>query len=183
MNLDDGDDVYNWPWLYAVRPGDWKLTDAQAAKLRDYLLRGGFFMADDFWGRPEWDVFMAQHEARFPRSPGGGPRKRRPDFPHRLRSRRPLSGARARGASTAAATRTSGRLPAHWRGIYDDKGRVMVAMTPQLRSGRFLGVGRLARIPGELLRARNSHRRELHRLRDDALSVAPDTPHTNLFPA
>ena len=50
VDLDDGDDVYNWPWLYAVQPGTWLLTDAQAAKLRDYLLRGGFFMADDFWG-------------------------------------------------------------------------------------------------------------------------------------
>src|SRR5271165_6784522 len=46
VNLDDGDDVYNWPWLYAVRPGEWQLTNAQAHKLRDYLLRGGFFMAD-----------------------------------------------------------------------------------------------------------------------------------------
>ncbi len=30
VNLDDGDDVYNWPWLYAVQSGDWNLTDAQA---------------------------------------------------------------------------------------------------------------------------------------------------------
>ena len=22
VDLDDGDDVYNWPWLYAVRPGN-----------------------------------------------------------------------------------------------------------------------------------------------------------------
>ena len=44
VNLDDGDDVYNWPWLYAVQVGEWGLTDPQAKKLRDYLLRGGFFM-------------------------------------------------------------------------------------------------------------------------------------------
>src|SRR5579871_7025004 len=43
VNLDDGDDVYNWPWLYAVQVGWWNLTDAQAAKLRDYILRGGFY--------------------------------------------------------------------------------------------------------------------------------------------
>src|SRR6185312_14399156 len=47
---DDGDEVYNWPWLYAVQVGEWGITDAQAKKLRDYLLRGGFFMADDFHG-------------------------------------------------------------------------------------------------------------------------------------
>ena len=39
VNLDDGDDVFNWPWLAAGEMGDWLLTDAQAAKLSDYLLR------------------------------------------------------------------------------------------------------------------------------------------------
>src|SRR5262249_58031289 len=51
VNLDDGDEVYNWPWLYAVQVGEWGLTEAQAKKLRGYLLRGGFFMADDGHGR------------------------------------------------------------------------------------------------------------------------------------
>jgi len=36
VNLDDGDDVYSYPWLCAGEMGDWKLTDAQAAKLREY---------------------------------------------------------------------------------------------------------------------------------------------------
>src|SRR6202163_4670527 len=58
VNLDDGDDVYNFPFLYAVRPGEWKLTDSQVKKFRDYIDRGGFFMCDDFWGTFEWDVFM-----------------------------------------------------------------------------------------------------------------------------
>ena len=46
--------------------GDWKLTDAQAAKLREYLLRGGFLMLDDFWGTEEWDRFYGKHERVFP---------------------------------------------------------------------------------------------------------------------
>src|SRR5689334_7157980 len=45
VNLDEGA-VYDWPWLYAVQTGHWQLTDAQAASMREYLLRGGFFMAD-----------------------------------------------------------------------------------------------------------------------------------------
>ncbi len=35
VNLDDGDEVYNWPWLYGVEVGHWDLTDAagrQAAR-------------------------------------------------------------------------------------------------------------------------------------------------------
>src|SRR5579862_3125495 len=59
VNLDDDDDVYNWPILYAVRPGEWNLSDAQAAKMHDFIDRGGFFMCDDFWGSQEWQIFMA----------------------------------------------------------------------------------------------------------------------------
>src|ERR1700694_5188970 len=59
VNLDEGDDVYNWPWLYGVEVGHWDLTDQQAAKMRDFLLRGGFFMCDDFHGTHEWNVFIA----------------------------------------------------------------------------------------------------------------------------
>jgi len=66
VNLDDGDDVYNWPWLYAVQVGNWNLTDAQAAKMRDYLLRGGFFMCDDFWGDAQWNIFLASMKRVFP---------------------------------------------------------------------------------------------------------------------
>ena len=69
VNLDDGDDVYNWPWLCAGEMGDWKLTDAQAKKLRDYLLRGGFLMLDDFWGTEEWDRFAESMRAVFPDRP------------------------------------------------------------------------------------------------------------------
>src|SRR5271170_6969163 len=54
VNLDDGDDAYNWPWLAAGEMGDWILNEDLAAKLRDYLLRGGFLMLDDWWGPDEW---------------------------------------------------------------------------------------------------------------------------------
>jgi len=66
VNLDDGDDVYNWPFLMAGEMGDWKLTEPQARKLRDYLDRGGFLMLDDFWGTEEWDRFMESMRMVYP---------------------------------------------------------------------------------------------------------------------
>jgi hypothetical protein len=66
VNLDVGDDVYNYPFLYAVRPGEWQLTDSQVKKMRDFIDRGGFFMCDDFWGTQEWDVFWASMSKVFP---------------------------------------------------------------------------------------------------------------------
>src|SRR5580704_16714241 len=42
----DTDDIYNWPFVYAVQVETWTFTPAQAQRMRDYLLRGGFLMVD-----------------------------------------------------------------------------------------------------------------------------------------
>ena len=55
----DSDEIYKWPWLYAVEVGHWVLNDSQARRIRDYLDRGGFLMVDDFHGSEEWEVFTA----------------------------------------------------------------------------------------------------------------------------
>src|SRR4051794_38563539 len=66
VNLDDGDEIYNWPWLYAVQVGESGLTEKQARKLRDYLLRGGFFMAEDCHGSQERAYFEKTMKMVFP---------------------------------------------------------------------------------------------------------------------
>jgi hypothetical protein len=66
IDLNDGDEAFNWPWLYGVEVGYWNLTDEQCAKMREYLLRGGFFMCDDFHGTREWAVFMHSMSRVFP---------------------------------------------------------------------------------------------------------------------
>jgi len=128
VNLDDGDDVYNWPWLYAVQVGRWDLTDAQAAKLRDYILRGGFFMVDDFWGSPQWEVFERSMRRVFPDRPIVDLEDASPIF-HSvfdLDNRYQVPGARY---LYTGVTEKCDACPAYWRGIADDKGRVVVAMT------------------------------------------------------
>src|SRR5579863_9301688 len=42
VNLEDGDDVFDWPWIFGVEASPMDLNEAQAKKLREYLLRGGF---------------------------------------------------------------------------------------------------------------------------------------------
>src|SRR6202142_1127710 len=69
VNLDDVDDVFNWPWLNAGEMGDWKLTGRQAKDLREYLLRGGFLMLDDFWGTEEFGRFEESMKLVFPDRP------------------------------------------------------------------------------------------------------------------
>ena len=65
----NSDDIYDWPWIYGVEVGQWDLSDDQAAKLRDYLLRGGFLMVDDFHGTYEWDVYLASMQRVVPDRP------------------------------------------------------------------------------------------------------------------
>src|ERR1035441_2863925 len=58
INLEEDDDVFNYPWLYSVEVGHWELTDQMVKKFREFLDRGGFFMCDDFHGTKEWEVFI-----------------------------------------------------------------------------------------------------------------------------
>ena len=51
MNLEDGDDVYNWPFLYLVRAGNSELTDEQIPKLRDLNRRVLVGFEQVFWNQ------------------------------------------------------------------------------------------------------------------------------------
>ena len=57
VNLDD-DKIFNYPWVYAVDVQDWTFTPAEAKRLHDYLLKGGFLMVDNFHGTADWENFM-----------------------------------------------------------------------------------------------------------------------------
>ena len=54
----DNDDLYNYPFIYAVVVQDWSFTPEQAKRLQEYLLRGGMLMVDDFHGTDDWQNFM-----------------------------------------------------------------------------------------------------------------------------
>jgi Domain of unknown function (DUF4159) len=134
VNPDDGDEIYNWPWLYAVEVGHWDLTNAQAAKLRDFLLRGGFFMCDDFHGTQEWAIFVASMSRVFPDRPIVDIENSDPIF-HTifdLDDRYQVPGEQF--IYTHRVYEKDG-YDAHWRGIYDDKGRLMVAICHDMDLG------------------------------------------------
>jgi Domain of unknown function (DUF4159) len=134
VNLDDGDEVFHWPWLYGVEVGHWDLTEAQATKLREYLLRGGFFMCDDFHGTAEWEVFSASMKRVFPDRPIVDIQNSDQIFHtiYDLDSRYQVPGAQFL---------RSGRIYEYdgfeprWRGIYDDRGRLMVAICHNMDLG------------------------------------------------
>jgi hypothetical protein len=103
--------------------GAWDLTDAQAAKLREYLLRGGFLLCDSFYGTEEWEGFVEGMRRVFPDRPILDLPDSHPIF-HSVydltdRPQIPTWQHLPRGYRNDGAV-------ARWRAILDDDDRVMV---------------------------------------------------------
>tara|TARA_R110002110_G_scaffold301156_1_gene515078 strand:- start:37297 stop:38136 length:840 start_codon:yes stop_codon:yes gene_type:complete len=133
INLEDRN-IFDYPFLYAVEVGGWSLNTEEIAILREYLLKGGFLIVDDFHGSYEWSGFMATMQRIFPDRPVV-------DIPHddevfqvvyqldptiQIPGISPLS----RGVTWER----DGRDPTY-RGIYDDRGRLMVAINHNMDLG------------------------------------------------
>ena len=58
VQLDDPE-IMQYPVLYFSEPGTWNITEREAENFREYLVRGGFAIFDDFDGQPDWRNFHA----------------------------------------------------------------------------------------------------------------------------
>lgn len=54
------EELFEYPFAYAVEVGYMHINEEEALFLREYLLRGGFLMVDDFHGEAEWQNFYRQ---------------------------------------------------------------------------------------------------------------------------
>ena len=128
VNLDDGGDVYYWPFLMVGLAGNWQLTDSHVAKLREYLLRGGFLFSDSFFGSNDWIGFEQGLNRVFPDRPIIDVPPDHPvfhivyDLSELTHTQIPHMGSLLRGGGGWL---SDGRVP-HWRGVLDDDGRLMV---------------------------------------------------------
>jgi len=120
-------DIYDFPWLYAVEVGYWHLNDQEAERMREYLLRGGFLMVDDFHGSCEWSAFVASMNKVFPDRPiieipeGDEAFHVIYDLDQRIQIPSAMF-------LYTGVTWEKGGFSPHWRGIYDSDGRLMVAI-------------------------------------------------------
>ncbi len=128
VNLDEHEE-FDLPFLYAVQVGEWALTEKQGAEMREYLLRGGFFMADDFHGNAEYAEFVRRMKFVFPNRPIVELPNDDPilhsvyDLTDRVQI--PGEAHLREGCKNCE----DGGRGAHWQAIYDDKGRVMVVIS------------------------------------------------------
>jgi len=130
----DSDEIFNWPWVYAVNVGEWNFTAAQANRLRAYLLRGGFLMADSFHGAAEWETFLDGMRKVFPERPIEDLKNSDEIFHvlYDLDQRFQIPGYQY--IWTGRTYERDGVEP-HWRAIRDDKGRIMVAICHNMHLG------------------------------------------------
>jgi len=119
-------ELFEYPVIYAVKVGFMRLNEIEAGRLREYLDRGGFLIVDDFHGPTEWAEFAASLHRVFGERPIV-------DLPtndeifhvlYDLDQRVQIPGrqAIARGVTWEHPQ----GVPARWRGIYDDDGRLIV---------------------------------------------------------
>ena len=125
--------LYRCPFVLGSDVGTMSLRDDEVAALRDYLLKGGFFWVDDFWGSRAWDNFESEIARVLP--PGQYPIKDfGPDHPI-YRTMFPLAAIpqipsiqfwRGGGGSSE---RGGDSADVHLRGITNAKGELMVLAT------------------------------------------------------
>ena len=143
--------LWDYPFIYMVKPGGMELRDEEVPILRKYLLNGGALMADDFWGDSEWNNFESQIRRVLPErnwqelpfshpifhcvfpieSPPDFSKVQMPSIHRWERNQNPGSG-RYGGWG---AYRGGGDPNMHVRAWLDDKGRIMVIATHNTDNG------------------------------------------------
>jgi hypothetical protein len=123
VNLDDANASFDYPFLISGLVGAWDLSDHQARKLREHLLKGGFLLCDSFYGDYEWQGFTKTLQRIFPDRavvdlPDDHPIFQTP-FDLKEKPQIPTWQYLPQGYREGGAT-------PHWRAILDDEGRVMV---------------------------------------------------------
>ena len=118
-------ELWNNPWIYFVEPGTLRLTEREVPILREFLLRGGTAVMDDFHGPIEWENVEQRVQAGVPRS-----RDRRAAVDHpvfhcfyELGGYPQIPGL---GSFMQGRTWEKRGFQSHLRAVLDDSGRAMV---------------------------------------------------------
>jgi hypothetical protein len=122
------EELFYYPYMHVGMPTSWYFTEAQAANIREYLLRGGFMVCDSFFGTQEWEGFLRGIKQIFPD-------RDITDLPDNdaifdtvfaVKEKYQVGNFRSmlRNGNTY---RADGDKP-YWRAIRDDRGRVVVAI-------------------------------------------------------
>jgi len=120
-------DLFEIPFLYILEVGALQFSQEEADALREYLLRGGFMMVDDFHGSRQWAVWESQIKKVFPDRPIIEVPDDHPVFHcYYDFEKYPLVPGIVTIWNMTDYERDGALYGHHCRGIFDDQGRLMV---------------------------------------------------------
>ena len=128
------EELFDYPWIYVVEPGHWDLSVEETDGLREYLLRGGFLVVDDFHGSVQWQGFLRSIKLVFPERPIVDIEDTNEimEVFFNVDKSQQIPGILAiwRGETYEH----DGYTP-HWRGIYDNQDRLMIIINHNMDLG------------------------------------------------
>jgi hypothetical protein len=134
-------EMFRFPFIYIVEPGDLAFTEEEIPILRKYLMNGGTLMFDDFWGEDEWENMAQEMKRVFPeREFKDIPRNHAIfhsvfDLPEDLNLQCPNVRLGTLSQFNGITWERSDAQDCHIRAIYDDKGRIMCIATHNTDNG------------------------------------------------
>jgi hypothetical protein len=129
------DRLFDYPWLFMQQAGrgQWDPSQQDAERLREYLMRGGFLVVDDMHGEQDWLIFENAIKRVLPGRPilEIAPDDALLNIVFDMDQRTQIPGERHLNYDGTA----SMQGPPHWRAIYDDDGRMIVAINYNIDMG------------------------------------------------
>ena len=132
-------ELADYPFIYIVEPGGLFLQESEAQALRKYLLNGGFLMLDDFWGEREWANMAHELKKVFPDRSFTDIPLNHPVyhcvFEIKAKGQVPNIYTGVQSQVTGVTWEREDAQEVHHRGLFDDKGRLMVIATHNTDNG------------------------------------------------
>ncbi len=120
--------LYRYPFLYSVEVGYMMLSPDEREHLRRYLLAGGFWVIDDFWGSWQWANLENELSALLPEYPIVEIPLDHPIFHCFYDVEEILQVPNVGQGRYGGPTWEQDGFTPHVRGIFDDHGRLMVVI-------------------------------------------------------
>jgi hypothetical protein len=132
------DRIFDYPFLFMQQPGRgfWNPDEVEAARLREYLLRGGFLFVDDLHNQ-DWYIFEASMRRVFPDRPivAIPPDDQVMHIFFDVDQTIQIPGKRHLRRTYGGQIVAQMEGPPGWRGIYDDDNRLMVVVNYNMDTG------------------------------------------------